>query len=255
MQKVILTMTTIPNRLCVEQESWGTKAALSKLLNLSYNNYELHLNIPSYYKANSEPYIIPEWLKNYDNDRLKIFRTEDLGPITKIVPTLLRITDPDAVIITVDDDLLYEELFIEYHLEKRKIYPNAALGFAGLGSVIDRGVRFCTTVEQDTRVKILENYKTVSYLRSFFKEDFFTDFVGKHWSDDILISAYLGKENIEKIVLTYDKDTDFTPRVESFPVIRPLPNHFGGCRVFRDRDNTEYDAVENEFYKIGYLER
>lgn len=253
--KVILSMSTVPNRLSEMRDGWGTKECIKKLLNLSYKNYEIHFNIPHYSVVTGEEYVIPQWLIDITDRRLKVFRTEDYGPITKISPTIFRVDDPNAIIITVDDDLLYEDGFIECHLEKRKHYPNAAIGFAGLDSIDEERNRFVTSVKKDTRVKIIEGYKTVSYVRSFFKEDFFSDFIGKHWADDIVLSAYMGKHNIHKIVVAYDKEIDYTPRVDSFPVINHLPIEQGGCNLFRSRNELEHEEAEKMFYKLGYLER
>jgi hypothetical protein len=250
MEKVILTLTTIPNRL--NHKFGGLKPVIEKLLNLSYGNYELHLNIPNFCKKSNEEYVIPKWLDDIKNPKLKVFRTEDYGSLTKILPTLLRLDrNDDTILITVDDDLEYIDGFIEYHLEKRKQYPNYALGFAGLSS-IDNSCHFCTTLQKDTKVKILEGYKTVSYRNSFFKQDFFDEFVGKSWSDDILLSAYMGKHNIHKIVMNYDKDIDFNPRVESFPIVGHLPNERGGCFLFRSENINDNADI---WYKLGYLER
>jgi len=251
--KIIISLTTTPNRLSEIREGWGIKPAIEQLIRMSYNNYEIHLNIPYVNHKTEEEYIIPQWLIDLEssNDKLKIFRCNDYGSITKIVPTLKRIENPNTVIITVDDDLLYEDGFIEYHLKKRAEYPNSALGFAGIGG-IDGSCHFCTTLEKDTKVKIIEGYKTVSYLRGFFKNDFFTDFVGQSWSDDILISAYLGKENIEKIIMNYEHDTSFNPIVESFPIIGNCPNEKSGCSLYREElvsDNHE------KYYKLGFLEK
>lgn len=252
---VVLTMTTVPDRLIDYEDRHSLQKCLDRLLNLSYDDYELHFNIPEVCVKNSQPYIIPSWLYEINNPRLRLFTdVKDDGPITKIVPTLKRVTNPDTVIITVDDDLEYMDGFIEYHLEKRKKYPHAALGFAGI-SAMDGSSHYAITVRKDVRVKILEHYKTVSYLRSFFEDDFFADFVGKHWADDIVLSAYMGKHNIPKIVLAYDGDTDFEPRVQSFPVINHLPFEWGGCNVYRQENSKYFNDVENNFYKIGYLER
>lgn len=252
MTKVIVSLTTIPNRLNSPHSNGGLKKVLDKILNLSYKNYEVHLNIPDVCKKNNEKYIIPSWLIEIKNDRLKIFRTDDYGSLTKLVPTLQRTNiNDDVIIITVDDDLEYMDGFIEYHLEKRQKYPNAALGFAGIAS-LNRTCHFCTTVNEDVRVKILEGYKTVSYKRSFFKYDFFKDFLNKSWNDDMIISAYLGKHFIEKWVMNYNKDNDFSARVESFPVVGHLPNERGGCWWFRS-ENTSDNS--DEYYKLGYLER
>ena len=205
--KIIITLTTVPNRLTEPKDHMGARLGIKTLLEQSYNDYEVYLNIPLVYKRTNEKMDVPEWLTDYSNryPHLKIFRTEDYGPITKILPTLQNITDPETIIITADDDLYYMDGLIEAHLAARQKYPNAALGFAGI-TAIDGSCHFCTTVASDTRVKVLEGYKTVSYLRGFFDlQEFTNNFVDKTWNDDAVISAYMGFKNIPKIVLTYEK--------------------------------------------------
>lgn len=245
--KVILSMTTIPNRLCEVREGWGLRPNLENLLSLSYDNYEIHLNLPFFSSINNEEYLIPEWLLEIqqNNKKLKIFRCNDYGSITKIVPTLLRITDPNQIIITVDDDLIYMDGFIEYLLFKKQTLIDSALGFAGIGSY-DGSCHLCTTLRKDTKVKILEGYKTVLYQRKFFTEDFFSEFVGKSWNDDLVISAHLSKNKIDKYVVSYEKDIDYTPRVESFPCVRSIPNEKSGCSLFREKN---VEDNNNFFYK------
>jgi hypothetical protein len=252
MEKIIISLTTIPSRLNYHDPNGGLQPVINRLLTLSYANYEIHLNIPYIVKKTNEEYTIPSWLTEITDSKLKIFRTDDYGSMTKILPTILRTDEnDDTIIIIVDDDLSYEDGFIEYHLEKRKQYPNAVIGFAGM-SALNGTCHFCTTVTQDVRVKIIEGYKTASYKRSFFKSDFFTEFVGESWSDDIILSAYMGKHNIEKWVVSYDKDTDFSPRVESFPIIGHLPNERGGCWWYRSESASDN---ADKFYKLQYLER
>lgn len=250
---IILTLTTTPNRLSETKFGWGIKPALDNLLNLSYSNYEIHLNIPFVNKKSNQEYLIPKWLENYINiyPKLKVFRTEDYGSITKLLPTIERITNPDQIIITVDDDLLYADGFIEYHLSKRTIYDDCAIGFAGIGSIPNDICHFCTTVEKDVRVKILEGYKTVSYKRNFFGDDF-KNFVIGNWNDDMTISAYLGMNNIKKIVISYDKDVNFDPVVESFPILGRTSNENDGCWWFRTESIPDNHEI---YYKLGYLER
>lgn len=256
--KIVITVTTVPVRLDDHNGRISAKLALETLLNQDYMNYELHLNVPYSYK--NIPINIPSWLDNMTQlyTHLKIYRCEDSGPITKILPTLERIVDDDLIIITADDDLYYMPSMIRAHIEGREKYPDAALGFAGMGSV-DGTCHFCTTVQNDTRVKVLEGYKTVSYKRSFFGDlnDFKNMFVGKSWRDDETISAFMGYRNIPKIVLRYKYDTNFNPRVESFPVTGHVPTEYSGCIVFRNSEDIQKksDLVINEWYKLGYLER
>ena len=243
--RVILTLTTLPDRIK------NMKPILERLTTLSYPNYEIHLNVPFVYLKNNEEYQIPDFISEFDTNILKVFRTDDYGPITKILPTIKRIEDPETIIITVDDDLNYMDGFIEYHLEKRKEYPNAAIGFAGIGA-IGGNCHFCTTVEKDVRVKMLEGYKTVSYKRKFFQSDY-EEFTKGSWNDDIINSAYMGKNYIEKIVVNYNLDDDFSARVESFPVINHAPNERGGCWHYRN--NPDIHDNHETYYKLGYLER
>lgn len=250
MSKIIISLTTVPNRLNNLRPNFGLRPVIERLTTLSYSDYEIHLNIPYFNKKSGEEYVIPNWLQELSHDKLKIFRCDDYGSITKLLPTIERITNGDDVIITVDDDLNYMDGFIEYHLKKRNLYPESAIGFAGLRA-LDGSCHFCTTVKDDTRVRILEGYKTVSYKRSFFDDDF-KDFVLGNWNDDMIISAYLGMKNIPKIVVNYDNDLDFTAKVESFPVIGHIPNEKGGCWWYRQDSTPDNHEI---YYKLQYLER
>lgn len=257
MNNIVLTLSTVPNRLLDENENSGTKIGLKTILDQSYNNYEIHFNIPTKYNWTNEIINIPNWLTEYEAQypKLKIFRCDDFGPITKILPTIQRINDNNTIIITLDDDLYYMDGLIEAHIEARERYPDYAIGFAGISSV-DGSCHFCTSVNKDTRVKILEGYKSVSYKRSFF-DNTLNDFIDKSWNDDYVLSAYMGYRNIPKIVISYNKETDFSPRVESFPVVGHTPIERGGCNNFRDSSNNQELSEKNitMWYKLGYLEK
>jgi hypothetical protein len=254
---IIISLTTVPNRLMEPHDHMGARLGLKTILDQSYKNFTIHFNIPYRYKLTNEEITIPNWLNDYSKkySNLEIYRTEDHGPITKILPTIERINDPETIIIVADDDLYYMNGLIEAHLKARDKYPNHAIGFAGM-SAIDGSCHFCTSVKEDKRVKILEGYKTVSYKRNFFDQSLY-NFLDKSWNDDLILSAYMGYKNIPKIVIAYEQETDFSPRVESFPVIGHTPIERGGC--FNFRNSTEYQQISelnaNLWYKNGYLER
>ena len=256
MEKVILTLTTVPNRL-KNKSPYGFKAVIYSLMNQAYENFELHLNIPNINKKTGEEYIIPEWLKEIDGmwvrrNRLRIYRTEDFGPITKLYPTVQRITDQNTKIIVVDDDLIYDSRMIEEHLKLRKKNNDVVWAFAGIKALENHqfaGIdRFVGAVNVDTRVSIVEHYKTVSYVRSMFGEDFNENFISKGWADDELVSAYMGMKDIKK----YVGSTEYIPKwetesewrkygvVESFPVVNRCSGvgTQDGCDLFRiDKDS------------------
>ena len=246
-EKVILTMTTIPERLSFDHPL-GIRRVIYSLLNLKYENCEIHFNIPHTNKKTGEEYIIPEWLQNINGrEKIKIFRTEDYGPSTKLYPTIQRITDPNQLIIVVDDDLVYESRLIEEHLRLREKNDEVVWGFAGLNNQGERfgdaRDRFVIGPNMDVKVGIIEHYKSVSYRRRFFGEDFNEEFIGRGWADDHLISAYMGMNGITKMV----GQTDYIPKhkdqdewrkygvVESFPVVKHsvTENRNEGCNHWR----------------------
>ena len=185
---------------------------------------------------------------------MKIFRVEDKGPITKVLPTLERITDPETIIIVVDDDIVYVPEMVSEHVKKQAQFTNCALGYDGLGAVKrpifhDQRDHYVVSVPLDVEVKILQHYKSVSYKRKYFKPDFFTDFLGKTTSDDILLSAYMTTQGIKKFVLCYDKEDKITNLetwclkggVLTFPVV---------CHTTRDGPDGCSDARAGERFFI-----
>ena len=103
----IISLTTLPNRIKY------LKIVIDALCNQKYDNYEVHLNVPINTKFDGKYEADLEHLKN---DKLKIFFVEDVGAVTKLYYTLLRTTNPEQRIITVDDDFIYNEDIIPYIL-------------------------------------------------------------------------------------------------------------------------------------------
>jgi len=263
--KVVVTLTTIPSRL-ISNYHEDMRLCINSLLDQQFDDYEIHINIPYILKLTGEEYIIPEWLNilQEENDKLKIFRGEDYGSVTKIVDTIKRIEDPNCVIITADDDLVYHpEMVLEQFKNQTERFHKCAVGYDGISSLdpVFRDIRnhYVVSVPCNVRVNVLQHYKTVSYKRSYFEEDFFTDFIDKSWADDILVSAYMGKQKISKYVTYYDKEDipcnheQWASRggVTTFPIIRHTSHDSTeGCNIRRNQkesDNFMY------FVQKGYL--
>lgn len=260
-EKVILTLTTIPERLSYEHPL-GLKRVIYSLINLKYDSYEIHFNIPHKNKKSGVEYVIPQWLQDINGrEKLRIFRTEDYGPSTKLYPTLQRIDNPNQLIIVVDDDLVYESRLIEGHLTLRERNDDVVWGFAGLNNqgekFGDARDRFVIGVNHDVRVGIIEHYKTVSYRRRFFDSDFNEEFLSRGWADDHLVSAYMGMKGIVKMV----GQTDYIPKhqdqdewrkygvVESFPVIKHsvTETRSEGCNNWRSESTPPIDKDLERF--------
>jgi len=266
--KVVITLTTIPERLSnTSYGERGVQACIKSLCEQTYPNYEIHFNIPNTYKLHGVEYNIPEWLAEMEKEHshLKLYRVEDVGPSTKILPTIQRVEDPSTILIVVDDDMIYRKELVEEHVKNQSTLENCAIGYDGLDLIgqflyDDPRDHYVSLVPVNVRVKVLQHYKSVSYKRSYFEDDLFTDFVGKTSSDDILMSAYMGYKNIHKIVATYEGDTQCKTMEQwhvtvgrSFPIISPIAHDSSqGCtdpradiRFFRPQ----------EFEQKGYLER
>lgn len=78
---------------------------------------ELHINIPYICKRTNEKYDVPK----IKNEKVKIFRTDDIGALTKILPTLERVIEIDkAYIFVIDDDQIYKEKFVDKLISKSR---------------------------------------------------------------------------------------------------------------------------------------
>jgi glycosyltransferase involved in cell wall biosynthesis len=270
MSRVIVTLTTIPSRLSNEIEE-GIKLCINSLVNQDYDNYEIHFNIP--YKNNflNQEYVIPEWLTE---KRVQIYRTEDLGPVTKLVPTLERSNNPEDIIIVVDDDLVYHKDMIKEQVSNQKKWLEESVGYDGLRSRDEEGnfskhfgdVRdyYYTSNYRNSRVDILQHYKSVSYKRRYFSDDFF-EFVKKYhsWADDILLAAYMSYKKIDRIATYHPNDPQFTSHQEwidkggvlTFPILRNIHHErMEGCNVYRtekidDNGGELYKFIDNGYRK------
>lgn len=241
MPRVIVTLTTVPTRLHDEQES-SIKSCIYSLVNQSYENYEIHFNIPEVNKTTNDAYNIPQWLTDLSaqQPKLKLFRVEDLGAITKLVYTLKRVDEQDAIIITVDDDLVYHADMVKEQVANQDKFAGYAVGYDGLGiktpTFNDVRDHFVVSVNGNYEVKVLQAYKSVSYRRSYFLDDYFTDFVGKSWADDLVNSAYMGHRGIKRMVTYHPSD----PVIESIDDWRRL----GGVLTFPVLRHTHHQTVE-----------
>lgn len=107
---VVLSMTTIPIRECIFEQ------AINSILNQSYKFDKLVINIDD-----EELFEKYSKYKNYDS-RIEInFCDKKWKSCNKLIPTLQKY--PDAVIITVDDDIKYPVDCIKKMVEKHKLFP------------------------------------------------------------------------------------------------------------------------------------
>ena len=250
----IITLTTIPSRLKTDNENGFIKCLRSLIAQDYPGKYEIHLNIPNVLKKTGEEYIIPQWLINLidgevGGNKIKIFRTDDHGPLTKLLPTVRRTTIEDNPIIVVcDDDLVYyPEMLIEQVRNQHK-FKNSSVGYDGIDcwKPLFEDVRdhFITAHRKHIQVKILQHYKSISYKREFFKEDF-EQFINDYyeWNDDILLAAYMGLHNRRRVFTYHEKYTPHLSTIDDWrqgnaAITFPLLGHTShetqeGCTLYR----------------------
>jgi len=111
---------------------------------------------------------------------------------------------------------------------------------------------FICCVSEPTTTKTVQHYKSVSYRKKLFKDNFLKDFVGKTHSDDVLVSYYFRFEKIDMIIVPYEpelerfntyKKWDKNKGVTSFPVIK---HAHGPMNV--GTQNPEMLKVEGRFF-------
>lgn len=194
---VFLSLTTSPERI---QHVWQVLHSLNLALVT-----EVLVAIPERFARTGETYTIPAELSLMRHPPVRILREPvDLGPITKLVPAIeyAQTVSPDAIVITVDDDIAYAPGLVEEMLYQ--LVQNPGTVFSGsLPWVIDWGIDFADWpfAEQDAGV-VVEGWSGIGYhardvdpallrrLAQLSPETFV--------SDDIVISYALGLRGVPK---------------------------------------------------------
>lgn len=175
--KTYLSLTSSPERL----KNVGLMLSLLDLSHIS----EIHINLPVYYR-NDPKFSYKEddihFLKKLDS-RIKIFRPKkDLGPVTKILPTLMRVKT--GLVISVDDDIAYPFDIISQLMNAAVKNPKEitcgggfTFGGKGMGEYGEyfRGTKWKNLWPANCAkypfVDILEGYSSVAYNKSLMNMD------------------------------------------------------------------------------------
>lgn len=241
---IYISLTTVPLRLVYFDLF---KECLEALLHQKTDkDYRVVLNIPYFYAMkNNEPYPIPDDLMEYakNNPKLIINREEvDYGPILKVIGGVKYATDPNDYIIALDDDYVYHEDMLEFHVKKLDQYPRHAICFTG-----DIGVDVRRWIDEDGKKRyaylghsfyippLFDHYllvpghwHSVSYRRYYFKDDWNEHIWRLSTGDDMVMGYYLKKNHFFALCVPWDKETDWRPVHyfgrwgASFPIVREI---------------------------------
>ncbi len=191
--RVIATLTTAPDRIHLLEP---VLKALTE--GQSRPPDEIHLNIPYRFGRTGQEYVLPDFLARFP---VKIFRGEDEGPGTKLIPTIRR-TPPDADVwfFVVDDDVRHLPEALATLLSFARKGPPAAYGFAD-------NYLFRRWSPPAGDVDILCGFAGFIVHRSFFKDDFESylaqalSHASCRFHDDVYFSNYLALHGISRFRL------------------------------------------------------
>ena len=204
MVNVIISLTSSPSRLL------QIEPVIQSLLRQDYEISRIELNLPQKYK-NKEDYVIPERLSKYE--KLHIYRQElDIGPATKIVPTLLRyLKEPDVYIVSLDDDHVYPKEIVSTLMKGLITYGNHNIySIGGINMYVGAKCTLTSVnVYKTAPVDVLEGVFGVLYNPRLFQEDL-EDYIKTViqckeclTSDDITLSNYLAWKMIAIMRLNF----------------------------------------------------
>nr|WP_167626446.1 FkbM family methyltransferase [Mesorhizobium loti] len=197
-------MTTIPSRI----DRIGP--ALESVLGQTVPVEHIELNVPYVCVRTNEPYTLPTWLT--EMERVRVFRTDDYGPITKIAPTLLRHKDDQETYLwSVDDDFAYPEnqlamLCRGHRTSEYRILARHGGDFNADGSI--------TFKFGQTQVSMFEGFGTVLYPPACIGDDFqeylqaTSKDVDCRESDDVVLSLYFSSRRLPIFIWNSPSETE-----------------------------------------------
>jgi hypothetical protein len=216
MSRVVIGYTTLPTRYDILIKS------INSILSQTYKIDLIYLTIPKISTRLNKIYPpLPDYiLSNCNIVRIK----QDFGPISKLYGPLYNEYDPNTIIITCDDDVIFDKNHISTLIKHHKKFPNAVIG--GTGALIGKGTAltsFVSNVEEyipwngimgfeidkikGRNVDVLFGISSVLYTRKLFPEN--KDLIKNLFQyslkdhivfclDDVLISGYLSKNKIKR---------------------------------------------------------
>ena len=190
--RVVVSLSTVPQRLAYLHETMDSLARQTLPAN------RIVINVPAYaYTEYTEPRYLTQ------NRRVTLNRCEDHGPLTKLLPTLSRETNPDTIIITVDDDHVYHEDMVRtlvWHM-LRSSNDRVSFGMCGWSflsvpttrAVVRVYVPWMMRGQYGRRVDVLQGVCGNAYRRSYFHDTAALRHVPEacYTTDDIWIASYL----------------------------------------------------------------
>ena len=172
--------------------------------------------------------------ENFEN--VIINRCEDFGPATKLFPVLLdEKLDPETIIITVDDDVIYHPETVAHLIKYSTLIPDSVVCNSGW-NYVNLGFLKLPLIKLGTdpsTVKILQGDKGVTYRKKFFKDMETLENKIKEQScdtlDDLSISCYLKTKGIKIVCVPMQHDHQYRNENNKLSHINLTNNKWASC--------------------------
>ena len=206
--RLVASLTSLPHRL------ENIDDTLNSLVSQHVKPDVIYLNIPkSYLRFGALPNLstIARLRKKFSNKYGVSFvinmMEDDVGPLSKLLPTLYKEVDDDTLIITVDDDMIFKPTLFGILLQQHLNSPSMAYGVSGQLIDIDddNSVHVRTAwkwKDGSYPVDIIEGFTGAIYRRDFFDIDNVSEIPHVcRFTDDIWISSQLALKGIPRVKL------------------------------------------------------
>ncbi|MEQ8580726.1 MAG: hypothetical protein RIC30_05840 [Marinoscillum sp.] len=208
---IVFSFTTLPSRI------QNIKPTVASLFDQKVRPDKVILNIPRFSKREQRVYKIPHFLKTCPYIQINEIE-HDLGPATKLLPTLKLLKDTETLIVVGDDDEIYPRKLFDNYLNHQFGFKDSVMALVGWNAPRDfnhshKEIRYgaigsipktASKVEEPTQVDCVQGASTFAVKSVFFTENVFSyDKAPKEafFVDDIWVSGHLAQNNIPIYVI------------------------------------------------------
>lgn len=209
--EIVFSFTTLPSRIK------NIKPTIASLLDQKIRPDKIILNIPKFSKREKRPYLIPDFLKQCPYILINEIE-EDMGPATKLLPTLNLLKETDTLIVIGDDDEVYPKQLFANYLNNQSNFKDSTMTLVGwnapednnhshkkikygaIGSIPNNAIE----VRTPTQVDCVQGASTYAVRTSFFSDKLF-DYTRApkqaFFVDDIWISGNMARDATKIFVI------------------------------------------------------
>lgn len=198
--RIIVTLTTIPPRGLTIIET------IKSIQKNTLKPDAIYVNLPKHLPRFPGQVYSPNLIEQLNNLGVIVNECEDMGTLTKSVPTLKYETDPDTLFIVIDDDGVYSENFLKGLVNGYDEF-NCVVGYSGIAypdyvKMHYGRVGYLLIQGHGRETHILETSFGIAFKRDWIKQLYGVSFPHEqNIYDDYILALMFDKMKISKKVL------------------------------------------------------